>query len=337
MASVINPHPLQSIHSLPAAFSNAAHAHNHSHNHPHAHGHPHSHPHGHIPAEDHSDNESSDDGEEPSTLPDLDVPVPKEGDVFNSFEALRYAINAWALRDKFLSRCHKKDTSRAIYVCRYHAKGCQWRVRANVSRDNPEHIVVTVVQPGHSCTPHLTLDSEGKARYAKRGVQYTQRFVRDAITRVGLQLTPETDPTEIVRVITERFGETIPDRLAQKVKQSILVANGQVLAKKPKGPGRPSRDDMQQRQREAEAQMAEMRERSRQQSLQQLSMSSEPIQHRAIGEGLPNSMDPGINYGQAPPMESLEPEERPFVFESGFRVIGPVGAHQPPRRNALTR
>ncbi len=265
-----------------------------------------------TPAELDDPTETNDDSSH--VLPNLDVPIPQEGNVYPDFESLRYAINAWALRDKFLSRVHKKDSTRVIYNCRQHASGCEWRVRANVSRDNERDVVVSIVRPTHTCTPGLYLDADGKPKYSKRGVQFTQRWVRDALNRIGFHITIDTDADDIIRVITEQFGETISDQLALKTKASVLVSRGDVPVRKPGRPGRPTRAVIEERQRDMEAAM-QLRRAEDRQSREQEDMSAAQDESEVI-EGA---------------------EARPFVFESGARVIGPMapngGAQRPRGRN----
>lgn len=294
--------------------------------------------------------------------PDLDVPAPQQGSVYEDFEALRYAVNAWALRDRFLSRIHKKDASRAIYVCRKAGSAdCKWRVRANLCRDRstieaawaqadrrrplpgPTAVIVTVVHTGHSCPPgdfgpgdfgpgdprpdgsrpseqaggggggsntigcgiaihgrsesndngnnHNTNainstnnitnnttsnDPRGdraqpKPKYAKRGVQFTQRWVKDAMARAGFVVTTATDPTDIVRLIEDRYGVTVSAKLALKSRNSCLLASGQLPAvvmaaapaPHPAPPLPDHRQHMQQRREAAELATTQSRSRSR--------------------------------------------------------------------------
>ncbi|KAF9631564.1 Transposase MuDR plant [Lasiodiplodia theobromae] len=225
----------------------------------------------------------------PNAPPDLDIPTPREGSTYADFEALRFAVNSWALRDKFLTRIHKKDQTRAIYQCRHFMQGCPWKLRATINKDTGVLTVSSVVA-NHTCSRDVYEDADGKPKYAKRGVQHTQRWVKDVIQRAGFHVTLETEPRAIVDLIRERFGEEITDRLAAKSKQSLLEARGEAIPRRPShkqpGPG-PNNNDMADRQRDMQVAMEESRRADR-----------------------------------------MNQNERPFVFESGVRVIGPAS---PPR------
>lgn len=245
--------------------------------------------------------------------PDLDVDTPREGSTYPDFEALRFAVNSWALRDKFLTRIHKKDQTRAIYQCRHFAQGCPWKLRATINKDTGVLTVSSVI-PEHTCSRDVYEDADGKPKYAKRGVQYTQRWVKDAIQRANFTVTMDTEPRQIVELIRERFGEDISERLAAKSKQSLLEARGEAIPRRPSHkPGRPSNAAVEERQRDMQAAMEESRRVDR--------MARES---QALGFDI-NGND--IN-GDPLPQHPQPQQDRPFVFESGVRVIGPAS---PPR------
>ena len=271
----------------------------------------------------------------PTLLPDLDVPIPQTGSVYPDFESLRYAVNAWALREKFLSRIHKKDSTRAIYICRRHESGCEWRIRANVSRETGKEVVVSVVQPLHTCVRADGVNDHGgagdvsnaaagegssggngvgvgKPKYLKRGVQFTQRWVRDSLARIGFHVHVDTDPKEIVRALERRFGETISEQLALKSKTSLLVSRGEIPARKPGRPGRPSLASLEQRERDVEAGM-------RMRGAQDQDQDQEDIDDEDTAFGGPEGDE-----------VDADAEERPFVFQSGARVIGPLSQNRRP-------
>ena len=202
-----------------------------------------------------------DNGSSPNQPPDLSIPTPQEGSIYPSFEALRYAIDAWALRERFLTRIYKKDSARAIYICRRASHGCEWRVRANKSGEHGSAVLVSIVQPRHTCNAEnrqhdRNIISETNSKYAKRGVQFTQRWVRDALAHCGFIVSPETDPMTIVRCIEDRFGETISDKLALKAKNSFLVSRGELLPQRTAKPGRPTRAEVEERKRDMQHAMA---------------------------------------------------------------------------------
>ena len=198
----------------------------------------------------------------PNLSQHIGVPTPQEGSIYSSFEALRYAIHTWALREKFLTRIYKKDSFRAIYICRRASQGCEWRVRANTFGKHSSAVLVSIVQPHHTCNAEnrqsdRTTGSEAvKPKYAKRGVQFTQRWVRDALAHCGFVVSPETDPMSIVRCIADRFGEMISDKLAVKAKISLLVARGEMLPQRTTKPGRPTRAEVEERERDMQHAMA---------------------------------------------------------------------------------
>ncbi|KAF2814538.1 uncharacterized protein BDZ99DRAFT_458560 [Mytilinidion resinicola] len=302
-----------------------------------------------------NNDDSQDDDSEPSPNntahgdappPDLDVPIPVEGSSYTDWEALRYAINAWALRDKFKTRIHKKDSTRAVYHCKYEKRTkppCTWRIRANVSRpssstpsQHPPSVVVTVVQPFHTCNPDEHVEDD---KYWRRGVQFTQRWVRDSLARCGFQVSVDTAPAEIVQVIKERFGEDIEEKLAKKAKTSLLVMRGDIQpparGKTQRAPGvnrggRPSKAMLEERKRVAEAEAHMQRRRAME-------------RERREREGLPPLNDhelmlfvEGEGHGQSQAQGAMalamQAQQNPavvtggedFVFESGERILGPV-------------
>ena len=204
-----------------------------------------------------------------SVISNLDIPTPQEGSIYPDFEALRYAVDAWALREKFLTRIYKKDSARAIYVCRQASHGCEWRIRANMSHEPSSVVLVSIVQPRHTCNTETRLSdrnigsSDVKTKYAKRGAQFTQRWVRDALAHCGFFVSLETDPIAIVRCIEERFGETISRKLATKAKNSLLVARGELSLRRAGRTGRPSRAETEERKRDIQQAMTLQREEKR--------------------------------------------------------------------------
>ncbi len=193
----------------------------------------------------------------------LDTPIPQKGSIYPDFEALRYSISIWALRDKFSSRIYKKDSTRAIYVCQQSSSsGCTWRVRANISKEHSGAVLVTVVQPRHTCNVNIpgeggrNAGSDSRPKYARRGVQFTQRWVRDALVRCGFNVSHDTEPKAIVSCIEKCFGEAITEKLALKSKNSLLVARGEMIPQKFERPGRPSRAEIEERKRDMSAAIA---------------------------------------------------------------------------------
>jgi hypothetical protein len=248
-----------------------------------------------------SDNDAEGENDNDTTFPpDLDVPAPTVNSTYSSFETLRHAINSWSLRDGFIARCSKKDTSRAQYRCRYFRDGCQWAVRATVAR-NTGLLLVTSVNAEHTCNPpEIWMNHEGLAQRGKRAVHATQRWVVDTLNRIGFKPQVTTDPKEIVKIIEDRCGTTVTEKLALKSRDRLLVQMG-VQPPLPHGRGgRPDQVAMRRKMREAEAAMAQQRHDDR---------SSREQESMGLDLSAPS---------EPPPID-----DRPFVFESGFRVIGP--------------
>lgn len=262
-----------------------------------------------------SDNDAEGDNENDGTVPpDLDVPAPIVNSTYPDFETLRHAINAWSLRDGFIARCSKKDTSRAQYRCRYFRDGCQWAVRATVAR-NTGLLLVTSVNAEHTCNPpEIWVNHEGIEQRGKRAVHATQRWVVDSLNRINYKPQVTTDPKEIVKVIMDRYGTTITEKLAQKSRDRLLVSMG-VQPPLPHGRGgRPDQVAMRKKMREAEAAMAQQRQEER-------------LSREADSMGLEIDV----------PGDDAQMGGEPFVFESGFRVLGPrSGTGPPPMGSPMT-
>lgn len=218
-----------------------------------------------------SDDDADADGDnenENGLPPDLNVAIPQEGTAYHDFESLRHAVNSWSLREGFIARCSKKDTSRAQYRCRYFKDGCPWAVRASIHR-NTGLLTVTSVNPKHTCSPpEVWVNHEGIEQRGKRAVHATQRWVVDTLNRIGYKPQVNTNPKEIVKLIQDRCGTTITDKLAHKSRDRLLLSLG-IQPPLPHGRGgRPDQVAMRKRMREEEAEMAQQQQAQQQQQHQ---------------------------------------------------------------------
>jgi len=62
---------------------------------------------------------------------------------------LRSELEDWAISAQFDFKVHKKDKSRAVYVCKHESSRCLWRLMAS-SNKNAE-IEVKALHSQHTC------------------------------------------------------------------------------------------------------------------------------------------------------------------------------------------
>jgi hypothetical protein len=86
-----------------------------------------------------------------TSLPLLVVPV--DGVEFLVLDAVVLALDDWAVKEKFVFRCERRDSGRALWVCA--EEDCSWRCRASLlAHDNVWELAVASSE--HSCGSRAT-------------------------------------------------------------------------------------------------------------------------------------------------------------------------------------
>jgi hypothetical protein len=83
-----------------------------------------------------------------AALDQLSVPV--DGLEFVSFDDLSFALDDWAVKEKFAFRVKNKEAGIGVYICaQAQTLGCQWRCTGRTAMDNT--VVLSIKNSVHNC------------------------------------------------------------------------------------------------------------------------------------------------------------------------------------------
>jgi hypothetical protein len=138
-----------------------------------------------------------------------------EGQLFPTWDSLKYAIHSWAVLGAFTTYIYDKTPRVADYRCRRGRDlSCPWRVRAIIPRGYSE-IRVTIVHPGHIC------HTAGGSSSAANSVDWLVE--RIPLHTTVTNTTPGPSLGEVIRVnygVEVRPGQI--ERARERLNGSIL-------------------------------------------------------------------------------------------------------------------
>ena len=145
------------------------------------------------------------------------MPKIKEGDKFASLQEFKDSLRRWAIEENWTPHILDSDSHRVRAGCRS-APNCPFRIRANQNA-NRGFVLVTTCDPEHTCFE--TRDHDNPLHQdIKRSETGKLKFLLEAVPRL-LDVTLETHVQEIVDAIEKKYGQKIPVRQAQKVKNAL--------------------------------------------------------------------------------------------------------------------
>jgi MuDR family transposase len=138
-----------------------------------------------------------------TTLKDI-----RQGAIFATWDALKLALNSWAIRDKFTYRTPKKTPGAATYTCK-EAPECPWKIR--VSR-LPEGVIrVIEISEIHTC-----LGGSERGGAASQIAWLIEAIPQHLLVR---QSTKSQDLIDCVRL---QYGEIITYQQAHRTRAALL-------------------------------------------------------------------------------------------------------------------
>jgi hypothetical protein len=138
-----------------------------------------------------------------TTLKDI-----RQGAIFATWNALKLALNSWAIRDKFTYRTPKKTPEIAHYICK-EAPQCAWKIRAFRL---PEGTIQVIEIAGI----HTYFGGPSKHGGASHIV-----WLIEAIPQ-HLSVRPSTKPQDLVNCVRLYYGEAITYKQAQRTRAALL-------------------------------------------------------------------------------------------------------------------
>jgi hypothetical protein len=128
--------------------------------------------------------------------------------IFATWDALKLALNSWAIRDKFTYRTAKKTPKTAIYICK-EAPQCTWKTR--VFRLPEGVIQVKEIAGIHTCLG-------GPSKFG--GASHITWLI-EAIPQ-HLSVRQSTKPQDLVDCVRLHYGEIINYKQAQRTRAALL-------------------------------------------------------------------------------------------------------------------
>ena len=130
------------------------------------------------------------------------------GAIFITWDALKLALDSWAVRDKFTYRTPRKTPKTATYTCK-EALQCTWKIRA--LRLSEGVIQVKEIAGIHTCLG-------GPSKYG--GASHVAWLI-EAIPQ-HLSVRQLTKPQDLVDCVRLHYGEIISYKQAQRTRAALL-------------------------------------------------------------------------------------------------------------------
>ena len=147
------------------------------------------------------------------------MPPIVQGQIFPSLLDFKNALRDWAIERNWTPHILDSDSHRVRAGCRSSAD-CPFRVRANYSVKRGD-AKVTTCDDNHTCEPFRVDSDLGKPHQdIKRAETGKLKFLLEAVPKLML-VTLDTNIQEIIDAVTQRYGQKIPLRQAQKVKSAL--------------------------------------------------------------------------------------------------------------------
>ena len=141
----------------------------------------------------------------------------KEGDTFATLQDFKDALRRWAIEEKWTPHIHDSDRNRVRAGCRS-APGCPFRIRANFNGSRG-YAQVTTCDGEHTC-----FETRGNENPLHQNIKRSEtgklRFLLEAVPNL-LRVDLDTPVQEIVDAVERKYGQRIPVRQAQKVKNGL--------------------------------------------------------------------------------------------------------------------
>lgn len=142
-----------------------------------------------------------------TSLPLLVVPV--DGAEFLDLDAVVLALDDWAVKEKFVFRCERRDSGRALWVCA--EEDCSWRCRASLlAHDNVWELAVASSE--HSCGSRAT----------RKFSSASKKDWLDGVVSRHLAVGKATTPQQIIDLLRVQFAEEIDYKRAQECRLRLL-------------------------------------------------------------------------------------------------------------------
>ena len=145
------------------------------------------------------------------------MPKIKEGDTFSSLQEFKDGLRRWAIEENWTPHILDSDSHRVRAGCRS-APSCPFRVRANFNTKRGS-VLVTTCDGEHTCFEARDNDSP-LHQNIKRSETGKLKFLLEAVPKL-LTVTLDTQVQDIVDVVEKKYGQKIPVRQAQKVKNGL--------------------------------------------------------------------------------------------------------------------
>ncbi len=133
--------------------------------------------------------------------------MPEDGTEFFELDDILLALDDWAVKEKFVFRTERRDSSRDSWICA--DDGCPWRCRPSVVDDM---WVLSVLDGEHHC------GGSGQRKFSSA----SRKEWLDRVVSRYLLVTNKTSPSEILNLLRVQFAEEIDYKRAQECRLRLL-------------------------------------------------------------------------------------------------------------------